>query len=299
MATFNYTLLEALDTVVRVGGFQRAARTLHLTQSAVSQRIRILEDQVGVPLLSRSAPPLPTALGGHLLRHYKQVQAMELELREELFGESSGVVSKLRIGVNADSLATWFLDVLSEVLKDHRVLFELIVENEEHSYRLLQRGEVLGCVSSSPKSVLGCECVGIGSMHYRSAATKKFKKRYFPRGLRPEAIASAPAVLFNRKDEVHEKFLQRTLGLRGIEFPMHYVPTSEGFLETVRRGIAYGLVPALQAHADFISGKIVDLAPGQSFEVKLYWHFMRRETAMQKLLRKTIVDSAARILKQS
>ena len=52
----DYASLFALSTVVREGSFERAARALNVTPSAISQRIRLLEERVGCALVVRAQP---------------------------------------------------------------------------------------------------------------------------------------------------------------------------------------------------------------------------------------------------
>ena len=52
----DYAALSALVSVVREGSFERAARALHVTPSAISQRIRLLEERVGCTLVVRGQP---------------------------------------------------------------------------------------------------------------------------------------------------------------------------------------------------------------------------------------------------
>ena len=293
----DYPHLEALRACVEQGSFRRAARHLRLTQSAVSQRILQLEDRLGAPVLIRSSPPKPTPLGQRLIDHLRQVEGLE----QELFSDHEHAVSPTRlvIGVNADSLATWLLPALQTFLDARRVLVDLIVENEEYGRRLLQEGAVFACISSTQDPLAGCEAELLGTVRYRCAARRSFIKRYFPRGLTPEAVREAPTVLFNAQDILHERFLHEKLGLRDIHYPYHCVPTSEGFLEMIRRGLAYGMVPELHAERDLRAKRIVDLAPKAYLSVKLYWHYHRRETRLQQELRELLIRGARKVLREA
>ena len=57
MADIDYKLLKALSVVVQEGGFEKASRVLHISQPAVSQRVKLLEEQTGQVLLTRTSPP--------------------------------------------------------------------------------------------------------------------------------------------------------------------------------------------------------------------------------------------------
>ncbi len=109
-------LVEALAMVCQEGGFERAARVLLVTQSAISQRVRQLEDQLGVPLVVRTNPPRATAAGSRIIAHYRKVAQLERDLQDELELPHSGDFLSLPIGVNEDSMSTWFTWVCSGLM---------------------------------------------------------------------------------------------------------------------------------------------------------------------------------------
>ena len=112
----DYKLLEALDAVAASGSFEGAAQRLHLTQSAISQRIRQLEERSGTVLLVRDTPVRTTAAGQKLLAHVRQVRLLEGELQETLETAASDWLT-LRIGVNADSLALGLIAAITPSLQ--------------------------------------------------------------------------------------------------------------------------------------------------------------------------------------
>lgn len=176
----EYANLKALAVVVAEGGFDRAAKVLHITQSAVSQRIRQLEEKVGQSLLIRSNPVVATPTGKRLLRHYSQVQLLESELRAEMDADDPNHPTTVRIAVNADSLATWFLPALAGMFSRHSWLLELIVDDESYTHHLLKNGEAVGCVTTTQAPMAGCSSEFLGTMEYLCVATPEFAARYFP-----------------------------------------------------------------------------------------------------------------------
>lgn len=292
----NYQLLEALDAVVAAQSFHGAAKRLHLTQSAVSQRIRLLEDQLGEPLVVRTTPLTLTARGLALLSHFQQVQLLETELLAET-DTGRTMFSRVRIGTNADSLETWLLDAIAPACAEHRLLVELIAENEDLTYQLLERGEVVGCISARRNPVTGGECEFLGKMSYVGVASPAFAEEYFKKGLTEKSVASAPAVLFDRHDQMHARFLEKALGLRDFAFPHHLISSSRGFFDAIGKGIAYGVAPEHQAAPLLRSKKLKRLIPRCTLFVPLYWHYPRREGRIQRSLRKALVMAAKRELK--
>ncbi|WP_303721504.1 LysR family transcriptional regulator ArgP [Malonomonas rubra] len=268
----DYKLIEAFAKVVAEGGFERAARVLFISQSAVSQRIRQLEEQCGQLLLTRTSPPQPTAAGKELLKHYQQVKLLEDGLTTELINaEEHGPIS-LAIGINADSLASWFIASIQPLLRQFKLLIDLRVEDQEQTHLFLREGEVVGCISNEPKPMQGCRVEFLGLMNYRLLATPEFIERWFPEGLSLATVLCAPAVIFNRKDRLHQLFLEQHLKKVSPNLPCHYIPTPEQFLQVIVEGYSYGMVPDWQSVHLRNSGELMELVPGAAYPVELYWH---------------------------
>lgn len=291
----DYRLIEALAAVVLEGGFDRAARALRLTQPAVSQRVKSLEDALGTLLVVRSTPPRATAEGRRVVEHFLKVGQLEDDLSRGLAREPDQEWATLRLGVNADSLATWLLPALRPFLEEERVLLDVSVEDQDLAHELLRDGSVAACLGTRAEPLQGCRRQALGRMDYLCLATPDFTARWFPQGLTPEAAQHAPAVVFNRKDRMHARFLAALLG-QEVRFPAHYLPSSEQFLELVAAGLAYGMVPELQARSRLAAGELVDLAPGRAEAARLYWHTWGLRTGRLDRLTDQVVRAARGIL---
>lgn len=273
-------LLSTLSAVVDEGGFERAARRLNLTQSAVSQRIRQVEETVGQPVLTRTQPPRPTGPGRALLRHARRMYLLEGELATDLArqiaatapGNDDAPWQTLALAVNADSLATWFPAAILPIVTNERIALDLRVDDQERTHELLRGGEVAGCVSTRSSPMQGCRAEFLGSMRYHCACSPGFAERWFPQGLTPRAAWNAPAVVYNRDDTVHDRFLAATLGHSPETAPRHHVPDSIRFVDFILGGAGYGLIPHMQAQAHLASGALMDLFPAAPLPVPLYWH---------------------------
>jgi LysR family transcriptional regulator (chromosome initiation inhibitor) len=264
--------LEALAAAVAEGTFDAAARALHVTPSAVSQRVKALETSVGQVLLTRSKPVLPTPSGETLLRAARQIQMVTDEARRELGGEPMGAPSIVPLAVNADSLATWFLTGLAALGPD--VVLDLRREDEGRTADLLRRGDVMAAVTTSTDPVPGCTVRRLGAMRYAPRANPAFAARWFPGGVTVAALARAPVVIFDRADALQDRYLRRRAH-RALTPPRHYVPGSSAYLRAVRLGLGWGMIPDLQAQEDGRSNRLVDLDPEGQVDVELHWQQWR------------------------
>lgn len=292
----DYKLIEAFAKVVAEGGFERAAKVLFITQSAVSQRIRQLEDQSGQLLLTRTSPPQPTSAGRALLKHYQQVKLLEDGLTAELTASVEQGPTSLAIGINADSLASWFIDSIQPLLRQFKLLIDLRVDDQEQTHMFLRDGEVVGCISNEPKAMQGCRVEFLGVMNYRLLATPEFITCWFPGGLSLAAAEHAPAVIFNRKDRLHYRFLEKNLGGLPTSLPCHQIPAPEQFLQVIAYGFSYGMVPDWQSVALRNSGELQELLPGAAFPVELYWHSWNLQSEPLQTFSAQLVRGAQQLL---
>lgn len=271
---FDYKLLAALAAVVEQAGFERAAQLLGLSQSAVSQRIKLLEARVGQPVLLRSTPPAPTELGQRLLNHVQQVRLLERDLQGQVPAlDEGGSPERLRIALNADSLATWWAPLLGDFCAEHNLLLELVVEDQDVGLKRMRAGEVAGCVCAAERPVAGARALSLGAMRYRALASPAFFARHFAGGVDADSMARAPAIVFGPDDLLQHRYMA-SLGLQGT-FSYHLCPSSEGFIRLACAGLGWGLVPELQVQRELAAGELVELLPQRPLDVPLYWHHWR------------------------
>ncbi len=266
--------LDAFRVAVAEGTFEAAARQLHLTPSAVSQRIKALEIAAGQVLLVRSKPVRVTDAGAVVLRLARQTQLLGDDAGRELgTAGSEGALPVASIAVNADSLATWVLPVLAPLADD--MVLDLHREDQEHTSGLLRDGRVMAAVTADAAPVPGCSVTRLGVMRYRVMASPAYVARWFASGVTPAALGIAPVVTFNRKDELQLRYLRRR-SRRPLGPPTHFVPSSGEFLEAVLLGMGWGMVPEMQlaAHSD-ATDALVDLDPDRPADVTLYWQQWR------------------------
>lgn len=292
----DYKLLQAFAMVVQEGGFEKAATMMNLTQSAVSQRVRLLEERAGKILLSRTSPPRPTEAGQKLIKHYLQVRLLEDGLEEEISSPEAAAPVRLSLGINADSLSSWFLPALGELLAEGRVLIDMHVDDQEQTHKLLRDGVVVGCISDQASPMQGCRVDFLGAMKYRLLARPEFIAKWFPEGLTLAAAENAPAVMFTHKDMLHYKILQKVLGAAVKVNAIHYMPANDQFIKMISSGYAYGMVPDWQSKALRDAGEIVEVHDKAHDSVNHYWHCWNIDSTPLKTLSRRLVLKARDLL---
>jgi len=276
MMAFQLDHLHTLVALVEEGTFEAAAQRLRLTASAVSQRVKAMEQAAGQVLIQRVNPVVPTIAGDVVLRHARQVQLLEGDVAIELgAGLQTGGRTSLALAVNADSLGTWFLDALAAVPADSGAVFDIYREDQEHTTSLLRSGAVMAAVTSTAEAVQGCSSARLGSMRYRAVASPRFVDAWLggvagPAGPNLEGLDTAPMVNFDRRDDLQHRFL-RGIGGRATDVPRHHIPTSADFARAVVLGLGWGLLPEQQCLTELGDGRLVELAPGHPIDVVLYW----------------------------
>ena len=288
-------LLAVLDT----GSFEKAAGRLHLTASAVSQRIRALESQFGKPLVVRNRPCLPTPAGVRLLQYLRRASQLEADFVADLNGQNDALWTAV-VAVNADSLSIWFFPELAKDLLRENVLLDLTVDDQDHTYRSLETGRTIGCVSSQSRAMRGCDAAALGVMRYRLVASRDFQQRWFPDGMTRQSAALAPVIAYNRKDELQSRFLKREFGLLPDGFPRHYLPIPMPRLKAIEHGLGYGMVPELLLDKAAIErGEMIDLAPLHPTDIALYWHSWKVQSPRMASLCRRIVETGRKSLRSS
>ncbi|MEU7995693.1 LysR family transcriptional regulator ArgP [Micromonospora sp. NPDC049060] len=269
------TQLRTFAAVVREGSFEAAARSLHVTPSAVSQRLKALEQSVGQVLVQRTKPCRATDAGRPLLRLAGQVALLEREALDAARPALGGPApTRVTVVANGDSLGTWFVGALARLPTELALLFDVRRDDEDHTAELIRDGTAMAAVTAQREAVQGCRVERLGAMRYVALAETGFAARHFPDGLTEAALASAPMMAFDRKDQLQQRFA-RTVTRRRLDPPVHYVPSFDGFNEAVRLGLGWGLVPERIARADVAAGRCVDLGAGRHLDRPLYWQHWR------------------------
>ncbi|AWF80255.1 ArgP/LysG family DNA-binding transcriptional regulator [Microbulbifer sp. A4B17] len=295
--------LQAFAFVVEERSFDKAAALLHVSQSAISQRIKSLESQVGQALLIRSNPLRPTEAGLKVLGYYQQMHLLQQELLTDIDPEGGKTrysnQNKVRIALNSDSLDTWFLSAITPLIRSQQLLVDLKVDDQEATHELLKNGEVIGCISSTTSNLQGCQSVLLGHMAYYPVCTRSFKKKFFSDPIHVDEFRYAPAVEFNYKDRLQSRYLKKFWGVETGQYPSHEIPSSKSFLSFLTLGLGWGMAPDIQVASLLKSGKLVKLAEDQCLEIPLYWHVWNLKSKLIKQITINLTEQAQKALQQS
>ena len=291
----DYGSLAAVAAVVREGSFDRAALTLGVTASAVSQRVRSLEERLGSVLVVRGQPCTATAAGTRICAHVERVRLLEGEMDlPALFGaaDSKGPPT-IRIAVNRESLGTWFVPAIAGFSTRAGALVDIVLDREEFTTDRLRSGEVLAAVTDDASAVQGCRKLSLGGLRYVATAAPEFARTWFPRGVNADALARAPVLIFDRRDHLQAKWALEAKGVQ-LNAPMHWIPATQAFLDATLAGLGWGMNPLCLVKDMLAAGRLVDLSPGRRVDVALYRQYARVGARLLDLLTKEVMAAAKR-----
>jgi len=276
----DYASLAALAAVAREGSFEGAAKLLGVTPSAVSQRVKGLEERLGAVLIVRGQPCVPTPLGLRICAHAEQVQLLEGELAAAIpalaEGRTAGMPT-LRVAVNADSLASWFIGAVARFSTAHDALLDIVREDEGHTADRLRSGEVIAAVTTENREVQGCRVIPLGALRYVAVASPAFMGRYFAGGVDGKALNAAPVMRYDKRDNLQAKWAKAARGVT-LSAPTHY--STHGFLDLAMAGLGWAMTPLSAAQPHLRDGTLVELIRGSRMDVPLYWQHLRLGTAV-------------------
>lgn len=289
LTSSDYPAISALSAVLRYGSFERAAVQLNVTPSAISQRIKTLEERLGAALVIRGQPCKGTEIGIRLARHMREVGLLEASVARDLGKQKAD--TPIRIAVNADSLATWIVPALA---KTDAFLFDLVIDDQDHSADWLRRGEVSAAVTAHATPVQGCDAIALGALRYVATASPEFVARWFPEGPTPEALATAPALTFDMKDRLQRDWASAEAGVP-IAMPTHYIPSSTAFVEAAILGLGWGLNPQVLVQEHISNGQLVTLSK-RVLDTPLTWQWNRLIAPALKRLTHEVRKAASGVL---
>lgn len=293
----DYLSLAAVAAVAREGSFEKAAAVLGVTPSAVSQRVKGLEERIGAILITRGTPCRPTEIGAKLCAHVEQVRLLESEVIGELptlTARAAGPAS-MRIAVNADSVSTWFPMAAARFATETGGLLDLVLEDEAHTADRLRTGDVLAAVTADPAPLIGCKIHPLGSIAYMAVASPAFVAGYFRAGVDPSSLQSAPMMRFDRRDQLQSRWAREAWGAT-ISPPTHWTPSTQGMLDMTLAGLGWSMAPIPLATPLLAAGRLVELPPERRIAVTLYWQRTRLAARLLERLTAAVRTVAAQQL---
>ncbi|MDA9557493.1 LysR family transcriptional regulator ArgP [Vibrio sp.] len=297
MKNIDYKLIEALNAVISTGSFEKGAMKLCISQSAISQRIKQLEKYISHPVLVRESPPRATKIGHKLLGLLQRVKMLEGDVLPNLNIEETNKAIPIDIATNADSLATWLLPSLQDILEKESVEFNFTVLSEQRTLDKLKNGEVIGAISTIDKTIAGCESIFLGYLEYICVSSPKFYQKHFHKGVNNSSLLKAPTVTYDEFDKIHHDFLSEHYNVNDIEI-VHKVANSEAFVKLAKMGTAYCLIPVLQIAYELKTGELINISSSLRSRYPIYWHHWQLESPKMKRVTNAIVKYARKELPQ-
>ncbi|PCI85879.1 MAG: ArgP/LysG family DNA-binding transcriptional regulator [Hyphomicrobiales bacterium] len=297
----NYELLMGLKAVISEGSFEAAAKSLNITPSAVSQRVKLLEDRLEALLIIRGKPCTATEYGYALFKHTEQIEVLEKNLFDTLpknTALNAAGALNLRMAVNEDSMATWFPAAMGEISRSGNFLFDIIIDDQEQTTNLLRRGDVVAAITARKNPTQGFQNSYIGSLRYVAIASPKFVVDNFANGIvSPKSISAAPCITFNRKDELPTKWIKQVCN-KNVNCMINWIPSLEGYIKSCVEGIGWGIHPLILVEEYIENGTLVELVPESYIDIPLYWQYSSSYGKIMTDISEMIVATGKKLLHQ-
>lgn len=278
----DYKAIACLKQVIESKSFEKAGEVLGLTQSAVSQKIKKLELTYGAPLLLREKPVTSTDMGRRLLAHFAKVELMEQDLFIE--GKNDTAMKKISVGINNDSLATWMMPALRELITHENIRLDVKVADQSQTRNLLQKGEVMAGISDVGTPVVGADSYFLGTLRYVLVSTPDYFEQVLLSDTSTQALAKANTLLFDENDTLWGRYQEEVLKSEIDTSRCHRLPSSQGFIELLLSGMVCAIVPRIQIEKELAAGVFIELLPDQCLSVPLFWHWYKLDSeAIDKL----------------
>jgi DNA-binding transcriptional LysR family regulator len=256
--------LLAFKTIVETGGFTKAARQLHLTQSALSHQIKTLETQLQTQVFTRIGKRVVlTQAGEVLLRHATLVLRQLLEARQTLAELQRPGYGRLRVSAPTYSC----YQILPHILREFRASYPhvelfMAAEYTDRAVQGLLSGELdIGIFLLSPRTDgLYAEQLCQDELVVIVAPSHPWARR---RRVQWTDLATQVLITYNRASETFLK-IQHELHDRGVTIKETMeVRHGAAVMEMVKVGLGVALVPRWVAHEDVQTGSLIALSLGR------------------------------------
>lgn len=289
---------EAFHAVAELGSFELASKQLFITPSAVTLRVQSLEKELGQLLVIRGKPCVLTKAGQEVFQYLQHTKLLRNTLLQNLQSKSSDNFYKVSVASNADSLATWLLPALKDLLVKEKIVLEIKSDDQTQTYALLESGEVNSAISIEQEPMKGCHSIYLGDMTYILISSPEFKKKWFGQTIQRNQLRHTPVIVFNEKDRMQSDMLMNLYGLPLNSYPSHVIPSPHSFVQAVELGVGYGYAPVMMIKEQLKSGKLVELIPKARNNVALYWHYWKKQSQSMEYITNEIIKNSKRYLDQ-
>lgn len=289
----NKDHLSALAAILKHGSFEGAATALSVTPSAISQRVKGLEEQVGAALIKRGQPCTATSIGARFARHAEDVGLLEAKLMQDLALDAPANRTPVRLAVNADSLDTWFARALTRVPD---LLFEIVVDDQDHSADWLRRGDVCAAVTAGDAPAPGCDIQPLGALRYIATASPAFMQQWFKDGVNAATLSRAPCLVFGPKDRLQHNWMAHVTGTDPTP-PVHYFPSTHAYADAAAGGLGWGMNPEPLVRDALAQEDLIAVLPDRPLDVPMFWQISRLLAPALKPLTQAVVQTAKEILR--
>lgn len=287
----DYEAIRALEAILEYQSFEKASKSIGITQSAITQRIQGFESFLGERLLIRKTPYKPTATGQAYLGLLRKVKILESEIES-----NSSNKPIIKIAINRDSLDLYFLDIISDKECAEAFALEIIADNQDNTLEYLKSGQVDMCISSESKAIPKHVSTHIGDMEYCLVCSPQFHMKYFKNKTTKEILANAPLVIFDKNDKLQHNFLKENYGVEPMS-SISQMPSVQSFKIAIIGGYGYGFVPLLDIQQELKQKKVLEIFPSKKLKVPLYLHQWEYQKDYIKMFTKKLLK-ASEILKK-
>ncbi len=260
MDSLNSNYLDAFYTTCQVKNFTKAAKALNITQSALSQRVKNLEDQLETTLIIRDRAGLQlTEQGEELLRYCQTKFQMESQLVKRISsqGEESlnGVI---RIGGFSSVMRSVILPSLTPLLTKNESLRLRMVSREIYQLKsLLKSGEIDFAVTY--EEILGDNCVShrLGTEVNTLVQKKSYK-------------GAKVYIDHDEEDDVTKRILKRKSFASNER---QFLDDVYGLIDGVKAGLGMAVIPN---HLIEKESKIIPVKPIKTLSIPVYLNYYKQ-----------------------
>jgi DNA-binding transcriptional LysR family regulator len=246
----NLQQLITFSTVISEGSMTAAAEKLFLTQPAVSQQIRNLEDEMGVNLLDRGSRHAKPTVQGQLLYDYaRRIIALTQQAQVAIQTMGEGVKGKLRIGT-LNSLGLQLISpAISAFMKyNSKISIQLNYQDGAEIYKALSAGEFDVAILPDVASEYGKEPAGLLSRHLLKDEmwlVASGRDANVPDKIKVADLVTKPYVRLTERYEGFERMLKTALDQAGVTLEPAFETNNVGTLKRViEAGLGWGFLPS-------------------------------------------------------